>query len=156
MADYITKEGMLRLRVRMNELIKERSVTIKQVVTAREMGDLSENAEYHAAREKQRYLENEFNHIKSRIRKLQVIDPKNIPKDAVRFGALVTIRELSDGIIRKQQLVGIDEIFESENEYERISLASPIGKAMIGKKAGETFTVKAPIGDRKFKIIDIK
>ncbi len=156
MADYITKEGMLRLRVRMNELIKERSVIMKQVVTAREMGDLSENAEYHAAREKQRYLENEFNHIKSRIGKLQVIDPKNIPKDAVRFGAMVTIRELSDEKIRKQQLVGIDEVYESENEYERISLASPIGKAMIGKKAGETFTVKAPIGDRKFEIIDIK
>ncbi len=156
MADYITKEGMLRLRVRMNELIKERSVIMKQVVTAREMGDLSENAEYHAAREKQRYLENEFNHIKSRIAKLQVIDPKNIPKDAVRFGALVTIQELSDGKIRKQQLVGIDEIFESENEYERISLASPIGKAMIGKKKGETFISKAPIGERKFKIIDIK
>jgi len=80
MADYITKEGMLRLRVRMNELIKERSVIMKQVVTAREMGDLSENAEYHAAREKQRYLENEFNHIKSRIGKLQVIDPKIFPK----------------------------------------------------------------------------
>ncbi|NQV19243.1 MAG: transcription elongation factor GreA [Armatimonadetes bacterium] len=156
MADYITKEGMLRLRLRMNELIKERSVIMKQVVTAREMGDLSENAEYHAAREKQRYLENEFNHIKSRIGKLQVIDPINIPKDAVRFGALVTIRELSDGKIRKQQLVGIDEVYENKNEYERISLASPIGKAMIGKKNGETFMVKAPIGDRKFKIIDIK
>ena len=156
MADYITKEGMLRLRVRMNELIKERAVIMKQVVTAREMGDLSENAEYHAAREKQRYLENEFNHIKSRIAKLQVIEPKKIPKDAVRFGALVTIQELSDGEIRKQQLVGIDEVFESENEYERISIASPIGKAMIGKKAGETFIVKAPIGERKFKIIDIK
>jgi len=69
---------------------------------------------------------------------------------------MVTIRELSDEKIRKQQLVGIDEVYESENEYERISLASPIGKAMIGKKAEETFTVKAPIGDRKFEIIDIK
>lgn len=156
MADYITKEGMLRLRVRMNELIKERTFIMKQVVTAREMGDLSENAEYHAAREKQRYLENEFNHIKSRIGKLQVIDPKNIPKDAVRFGAFVTIQELSDDKIKKQQLVGIDEVYESENEFERISIASPIGKAMIGKKAGETFIVKAPIGERKFKIIDIK
>lgn len=156
MANYITKEGMQRLRIRMNELIKERPSIIKQVVTAREMGDLSENAEYHAARERQRHLENEYNKIKSRIDKLQVIDPANLPKDAVRFGAKVTVKEISTEEIFKFQLVGIDEIFDTEDEYERKSIASPIGKPMIGKKVGSHFVVQAPIGKREFEIIDIK
>ena len=156
MANYITKEGMQRLRKRIQELIKERPTVIKQVVTAREMGDLSENAEYHAAREKQRFLENEFNHLKKRIDHLQVIDAANIPKDAVRFGAKVLVKELIDNSLRKVQLVGVDEIFESENEYERISILSPVGKPMIGKKIGDQFTVIAPIGKREFEILEIK
>jgi len=156
MANYITKEGMQRLRIRMNELIQERPSIIKQVVTAREMGDLSENAEYHAARERQRHLENEYNRIKSRIDKLQVIDPTNIPKDAVRFGAKVTVKELPSGKTFKFQLVGVDEIFDTDEEYERKSIASPIGKPMIGKKVGQQFVVQAPIGDREFEIIDIR
>jgi len=103
MANYITKEGMQRLRKRIQELIKERPTVIKQVVTAREMGDLSENAEYHAARERQRFLENEFNHLKKRMDHLQVIDTANIPKDAVRFGARVLVKELKDNSLRKRK-----------------------------------------------------
>jgi transcription elongation factor GreA len=156
MANYITKEGMQRLRKRIQELIKERPSVIKQVVTAREMGDLSENAEYHAARERQKFLENEFNHLKKRMDHLQVIDTANIPKDAVRFGARVLVKELKDNSLKKVQLVGVDEIFESENEYERISILSPVGKPMIGKKIGDQFTVIAPIGKRKFEILEIK
>ena len=156
MANYITKEGMQRLRKRIQELIKERPTVIKQVVTAREMGDLSENAEYHAARERQRYLENEFNHLKKRIDHLQVIDDTNIPKDAVRFGARVLLKELKDNSLKKVRLVGADEIFDVKDEYERISILSPVGKPMIGKKVGMYFTVNAPIGKRKFEILEIK
>ncbi len=156
MANYITKEGMQRLRKRIQELIKERPTVIKQVVTAREMGDLSENAEYHAARERQRYLENEFNHLKKRIDQLQVIDDTNIPKDAVRFGARVLLKELKDNTLRKVRLVGADEIFDAKDEYERISILSPVGKPMIGKKVGMHFTVNAPIGKREFEILEIK
>lgn len=156
MPNYVTKEGMQYLQKRLNELIQARPAIIKQIVTAREMGDLSENAEYHAAREKQRHLENEYNHLKSRIGKLQVIDTENIPKDAVRFGARVTIKELNTGEMMKLHLVGIDETFETADEYKRKSVASPMGKPMIGKKPGDRFIVKAPIGDREFEIIDIK
>ena len=147
---------MQYLKKKMQQLVKERPSIIKQVVTAREMGDLSENAEYHAARERQRYLENEYNHIKSRIEKLQVLDTEKIPKDAVRFGAKVTVEELSSQEKKNIYLVGIDEVFESNNNYKRTSILSPIGKAMIGKKIGDHYIVKAPIGDREFVIIDIK
>ena len=156
MANYITREGMRRLHKRMNELIKERPDIIKQVVQAREMGDLSENAEYKAARERQRSLENEYNYIKRRIEKLKVVDEVTIPKDAVRFGARVTLKELSNNKILKFRLVGVDEVFDNNDEYERKSIASPIGKPMIGKKVGDHFLVKAPIGEREFEILDIK
>ncbi|MDA3814127.1 MAG: transcription elongation factor GreA [Candidatus Cloacimonetes bacterium] len=156
MANYITKEGMQQLRKRMQELIKIRSTVIKQVVTARDMGDLSENAEYHAARERQRHLENEFNNLKKRIDHLQVIDDTNIPKDAVRFGARVLVKELKNEILRKVRLVGADEIFDTEDEHERVSILSPVGKPMIGKKVGDHFTVIAPIGKREFEILEIK
>jgi len=156
MANYITKEGMQRLRKRIQELVKERPTVIKQVVTAREMGDLSENAEYHAARERQRHLENEFNSLKKKIDHVQVIDDTNIPKDAVRFGARVLLKELKNEILRKMRLVGVDEIFDTEDGYERISILSPVGKPMIGKKVGDHFTVIAPIGKREFEILEIK
>ena len=156
MANYITREGMQRLHKRMTELINERPNIIKQVITAREMGDLSENAEYKAARERQRNLENEYNHIKRRVEKLKVIDSDKIPKDAVRFGARVTIKEITNEKKLRIHLVGVDEIFETENEYERKSIASPMGKSMIGKKVGDRFLVKAPIGTREFEILTIE
>ena len=156
MSDYITKEGMQKLQKRLNELIRERPDVIKQVVTAREMGDLSENAEYHAAREKQRNLEKEFNHIKKRVTRLKVVDVDSIPKDAVRFGARVILKELSTGMEKRIFLVGIDEVFKTENEYERMSIASPIGKALIGKKNGDHIVVQVPIGKREFEILSIE
>ncbi len=87
---------------------------------------------------------------------LQVIDTESIPKDAVRFRARVLVKELKDNSLRKVQLVGVDEIFESEDKYERISILSPVGKPMIGKKIGDQFSVIAPIGKRKFEILEIK
>jgi len=156
MAHYITKDGMQRLRKRMQVLIGERPKVIKQVVTAREMGDLSENAEYHAARERQRFLENEFNRLKERSEQLQVIDTSSIPKDAVRFGARVIINNLKDNSQRKIHLIGVDEVYDSDDEYERISIMSPVGKPMIGKKVGEKFIVNAPIGRKEFEILEIK
>ena len=154
-ANYITKEGMQQLKSKMQQLIAERPAIIKQVVTAREMGDLSENAEYHAARERQRNLENDYNRLKSRIESLQVLDISKIAKDAVRFGAKVTVEELATGIVKKIFLVGIDEIYETDDDYERTSVLSPIGKAMIGKKVDNEYTVKAPVGDKYFKILKI-
>ena len=85
-----------------------------------------------------------------------VIDTADIPKDAVRFGARVLVEELKNKTKRKVQLVGVDEIYDSEDEYERISIISPVGKPMIGKRVGDEFTVNAPIGKREFKILEIK
>ena len=156
MADYITKEGMIHMRKRMQELVEERSEVIKMVVVAREMGDLSENAEYHAARERQRNVENEYNKLVNRSGKLLVIDPATISKDTARFGARVTMEEQNEGSIVKLQLVGIDEVYDSDDGYARTSILSPRGRALIGKKTGEVVTVKAPRGDMDFKILTIE
>ena len=156
MANYITKEGFDRLNKKLQQLIKERPAIIDQVQTAREMGDLSENAEYHAARERQKHLENEFNKLKRTLQSLKVLDVNKIAKDAVRFGAFVKIIETSKNKEYIYQVVGQDETFDYEDGIERISVTSPIGMSMIGKKEGESFVVKAPIGDREFKVLEIK
>jgi transcription elongation factor GreA len=156
MSDYITKEGMIHMRNRMKELVEERAEVIKMVVVAREMGDLSENAEYHAARERQGNVENEYNKLVNRSGKLLVIDPASISKESARFGARVTMEEQIKGSVVKLQLVGIDEVYDSDDGYARTSILSPRGRALIGKKVGDVVTVKAPRGDMNFKILIIE
>ncbi|MCK9329495.1 MAG: transcription elongation factor GreA [Candidatus Cloacimonetes bacterium] len=156
MSDYITLEGMQRLQKKINILAEERPAVIDQVQAARELGDLSENAEYHAAKEKQRSIERELSYLNSRMASLKIIDPSTLPKDAVRFGAYIKIIEVSSNEIFNYHLVGVDEIYERDDEIIQVSIASPIGKAMIGKKVNEEFIVQAPKGDRFFKILEIK
>ena len=157
MPEYITREGMERLNKRISFLLeKERPKVVKQVATAREMGDLKENAEYHAARERQRHIDDELTRLKSRAAILKVVDTNTIPKDAIRFGAYVEAEEIDESKIHHFRLVGVDEVNHVVEGVQLISVASPIGKAMIGKKNGEEFIVKAPIGDRKFKVLNIK
>lgn len=156
MSNYITKEGMERLYKRMSELMEERPKVIQQVVTAREMGDLSENAEYHAARERQRHIDQELGFIQGRLASLKMIDPSTLAKDAIRFGAYVQLIDLLNQQQVQYHLVGIDEIYDRTDGIVQVSVASPLGKAMIGKKPGEEFIVKAPIGDKRYKVLDIK
>lgn len=155
MADYITLEGMQRLHKRIQQLVEERPEIINQVVAARELGDLSENAEYHAAREKQRNVESELNRLQERVASLKLIDPSTLPKDAVRFGAYIDIIELPEKTPFKYHLVGVDEIYDRDDDIIQVSVASPLGKALIGKKVNDQAIVKAPKGDRTFKIKNI-
>jgi len=154
---YVTIKGLIRLKERLHYLnTVERPEIIKQVVTAREMGDLSENAEYHAAREKQRHIDKEINHLRSRISRLKAVDPAQIPKDAVRFGAIVTLKDLHSSEEVIYQIVGVDEIGEPESEIHPISIASPIGRGLLSKKQGENVIIEVPAGEREFKILEIK
>ena len=156
MSDYITMEGMQRLQKKLLTLTEERPLVLEQVQTARAMGDLSENAEYHAAKERQRNLDNELSYLNSRITALKIIDPSTLPKDTIRFGAYIKIKEEVDDKVLNYHLVGPDEVYDRNDEIVQVSIASPLGKAMIGKKVGETFIVKAPKGDFKYKVLEIK
>ncbi len=155
MAEYITREGMKRLEKKLNIILKERPGVIVRVQIAREMGDLSENAEYQGAKERQRQIDTEVDRIKRRMAVLKVVDPASIPKDAIRFGACVRAVEESSEEEFNYMLVGVDEVYQRDDDVILISVASPIGKAMIGKKKNENFTVFAPIGNRIFKILEI-
>jgi transcription elongation factor GreA len=155
--DYITKLGMDKLQKRIRHLSEiERPEIIKRVAIARAQGDLSENAEYKAAKEMQRHLDKELDHLKTRSTRLKVIDPTSLPKDCVRFGAYITVKELDSNQIVVYHLVGIDEVNFPEENAEQVSIASPIGSSMIGKKPGDMVVIQAPMGERIFEILEIK
>lgn len=154
---FITIQGMERLQKRINELMTERPEVIKAVAIAREFGDLSENAEYKAAKERQRSIDGEIDYLRRRASQLKVIDPSTFPKDAVRFGTSCRTvdQDTNEEIVFK--VVGAAELnfYEDETAAQVVSVVSPIGKGLLGKKPNEVAIVKAPMGDRLLKIIEI-
>ena len=156
MSDYITKEGIIRIQKKIIALQEERPFVVEQMQAARELGDLKENAEYHASKEKLRNIDQELTTLNGKVQTLKVIDPDTLSKEAIRFGAYVTLEEKITGDNYKYRLVGIDEIYDRDDGILHTSIASPLGKAMLGKKKNEEFVVKAPVGDRFFKVINIE
>jgi len=165
--NYITPGGMQELRRKQIALQIERPKVLEQVQTAREMGDLSENAEYHAAKERQRNIDRELANISNRISALKIVDPKEIPKDSIRFGARVKLqlvsispskneKQLQKNKVETYDLVGVDEVWDTDNNILRVSIASPIGEAMLGKKIDEEFEFNAPNGNTyNYKVLKI-
>ncbi len=153
--DFITKAGMVALQKRIQDLNKVRPEIIKRIQVAREQGDLSENAEYKAAKEEQRMVDNELDYLKRRSAILTVLDTTSIPKDKVRFGAFVKVKEIETDEEILYRLVGVDEVNFLEEGVNKISVASPIGLALIGKSKEQRTTVKAPRGHRDLLILDI-
>lgn len=153
---FITTQGMERLQKRINVLMAERPEVIKAVAIAREFGDLSENAEYKAAKERQRTIDSEIDYLRRRSSQLKVIDPSNFPKDAVRFGTCCKTRDMDTLEEISFRLVGAAELnFWDEEDFQAVSVVSPIGKGLLGKKPGETAEIKAPMGDRHLEVLEI-
>jgi len=154
---FITKPGMEKLQQRINELMTERPEVIKAVAIAREFGDLSENAEYKAAKERQRIIDSEIDYLRRRSAHLKVVDTSVFPKDAVRFGSYCLAKDEANGEEVCYQVVGAEELnFTHEEGIQAVSVVSPIGHALLGKKVGEIAAVHAPMGIRNLKIIKIK
>ncbi|NLW18733.1 MAG: transcription elongation factor GreA [Candidatus Cloacimonetes bacterium] len=152
----ITPAGMDAIQRRIQELMNERPEVIEAVAIAREFGDLSENAEYKAARERQRQIDGEIDHLRRRASRLKVIDPTGIPKDKVRFGSVCHTRDLHSGEEIVFQVVGVDELnYFADEEIQPVSVLSPIGKALLGRQAEEVANVQAPIGNRELQILKI-
>ena len=149
----ITRAGFTRLK-RELEVLKTVSIpaNIKDIETARAQGDLSENAEYSAAKERQSFLHGKTQELENALATANVIDLKNLSCDKAVFGSCVTIEDVSDGKKITYQLVGP---YESDLEKNRISVTSPIGKALIGMCVGSEVSVKTPGGVREFEIVDI-
>ncbi|MDP8232296.1 MAG: GreA/GreB family elongation factor [Candidatus Zophobacter franzmannii] len=153
--DFITKEGMIYLQKRIQDLNDIRPSIIIRVQVAREQGDLSENAEYKAGKDELRMVDKEIDYLNRRSAKVMVLDPETIPKDKVRFGAFVRVVEISNNIETLYRLVGVDEVNFLEEGCNKISVASPIGLGMTGKEIGQIAIAKTPRGLREFKILEI-
>lgn len=149
----ITKEGYENLKKELEHLKKvDRPENIKAIEEARAHGDLSENAEYDAAKDRQQFLENRINELGYKLGNADIIDCDSSPKDTVVFGCRVVMENIDTGENVEYKLVGPDE---SDIKEQRISVSSPLGKAMIGKKAGDEITLQAPGGERKYELIEI-
>ena len=150
----ITPEGHQRLKAELHRLkTKERPAVIQAIAEARAHGDLKENGEYHAAREKQGLLEARILDLEQLLGKAEVIDHKEHQSDRIVFGSTVTLRDLSTDEEKRYQIVGK---FESDIPAGKIPFSSPIAKALIAKKAGEDVSVQVPKGLLEFKIIKIE
>ena len=151
----ITPDGWKKLRDELHRLkTVERQEVIKLIEYARSLGDLSENAEYETAKQKQSFIEGRILEIEGRLGRAEVIDPEKITaRDRVVFGLTVTVEDVDSGDIRKYKLVGEDE---SEPENGFISVTSPVGSALIGKRVDDEIQVRAPGGIKEFLVLSIE
>ena len=150
----LTKRGAEMLRDELQRLKSvERPSVINSIAEARAQGDLSENAEYDAAKEKQGFIEGRIAEIESKLAGAQVIDPAAVEADGrVVFGATLELEDLDSGAKVKYQIVGDDE---ADIDHGLISISSPIARALIGKSEGDVASVQAPGGGREYEIIAV-
>ena len=149
----ISKMGFEKLKKDL-EYLKRVAVpeNIKEIEEARAHGDISENAEYAAAKERQSFIQGKIQELKNNLATSIIIDPKDLTDDRAVFGSTVTIEDVNTEEVIKYQLVGP---FESDVNENKISVTSPIGKALIGKEVGDEVKANTPGGVREFEIVDI-
>jgi transcription elongation factor GreA len=145
-------EGYERLTAELKALREERPRIVEAIEEARAHGDLSENAEYHAAKERQGQVEASIGDLEDRVSRAQIVDPTSLSGDRIIFGATVTLLDDEDKPV-KYQIVGP---YEADAKVGRISYASPLGKALIGRKAGDEIEVTVPSGDRFYVVKKIE
>lgn len=150
----MTSSGMTALEEELKTLrSKERPAVIKAIAEAREHGDLSENAEYHAARERQSFIEGRIAELEDVISRADVIDVSKLSGDTIRFGAHVTLVDEDTEEEVTYQIVGP---YEANLEQGSVSIASPLAKALIGKSEGDVVEVAAPGGARSYEVLSVK
>ncbi len=149
----ITREGYDKLKIELDRMRNVEMIEVtKRVATARDMGDLSENAEYHAAREDQGILEAKIRDLSDRLSRAVIVDTSSLPKDTVAFGSRVKVMDLDVDEEETFELIGPGQ----ENpDTGRILTSSPIGQGLIGRKKGETVEIQVPRGTIRFKILEI-
>jgi transcription elongation factor GreA len=151
----LTVNGAEKLRAELHELkTVQRPGVVNAIAEARSHGDLSENAEYHAAKERQSFIEGRIAELESKIANAQVIDPAKVDADGrCVFGATVELEDAKSGDVVTYQIVGEDE---ADIKQGKISISSPLARALIGKSSGDTAEVHAPGGVREYEILDVK
>lgn len=149
----ITPEGLKKLQEELKRLKSiERPKVIESIAEARGHGDISENAEYDAAKEQQAFLEKKIRDIENNIANADVVDPSAMSTDRVVFGLQVRVQDLDTGEETSYQIVGVDE---ADIAQQRISVSSPVARALIGKSVGDVVQVQIPRGLRELEILEI-
>jgi transcription elongation factor GreA len=149
----ITKQGYENLKKELHRLkTVERPENIKAIEEARAHGDLSENAEFDAAKDRQGFIEGRINEVTYKISSADVIDPEALSREKVVFASRVVLENIDTEESVEYQVVGPDE---ADIEKGTISVSSPLGKAMIGKKPGDEITIQAPGGKRCYELVEI-
>jgi len=152
--EYVTQQVLQKMKEELHDYkFTKRPIISKQVTAAREHGDLKENAEYHAAREELSMLETKIKQMEDRIGRARIIKEEEIPNDAIYILSKVVLKDLDRKDTIEYKLVSPAEANIAEN---KISVASPVGKALIGKKKGEKVTIEVPAGKLNYEIVDIK
>ena len=150
----MTGPGLQRLEEELRFLrSQERPAIIRAIAEARSHGDLSENAEYHAARERQSFVEGRIQELEEVVSSVEVIDLSTLSGDNVKFGAHVKLVDEETDKEATYQIVGV---YEADIKQARLSVSSPLAKALIGKKIGDSISVPAPGGDRTYEILSVK
>ena len=149
----MTKEGYEKKKADLDRMTNIEMIEVaKRIATAREMGDISENAEYHAAREDQGMLQARIDALKDQLSRAMIIDKSALPTDVVAFGALVKVKDLDMAEVETFHLVGPGEEDYNNN---KILTNSPIGQGLLGKKIGEVASIKVPMGTIRYEVLEI-
>ena len=149
----ITPEGYQRLQEELGKLLKiDRPKNIKDIAEARAHGDLSENAEYHAAKERQSFIEGRIRDLQTKLALAEVIDPARINQSRIAFGAKVKVLDIEANEEHVFFLVGPDE---ADVKNGKISINSPVGKSLLGKEVGESVVIRAPAKTMEYEILEI-
>ena len=150
----MTAPGLQRLEDELKTLKSvHRPAIIRSIAEARTHGDIAENAEYHAARERQSFIEGRIAELEEIISSVEVIDPSSISGDQIKFGAHVRVVDEETEKVVTYQIVGVHE---ADIKDAKLSISSPLAKALIGKKVGDSVSVPAPGGDRTYEILSVK
>ena len=149
---YVTEEGLENLKNKMKQLVSQRPEISQQIAEARDKGDLSENAEYDAAKEAQGMLEMRIAQIQEQIRNVRIIDKSKLNSDMVNIMNIVKMKNLKNNKILQYTLVPENE---ANIKQGKISIKTPIAKGLLGKKVGDKTKIKVPSGIMEFEILDI-
>jgi len=150
----ITRPGLEALQDELKQLkTVERPAVVEAIKVARDHGDLSENAEYDAAKDRQGHIEARIAYLEDRTSRAEVVDTSQIGIDRVRFGTTVVLEDLDSGDELEYSLVGEDE---ADLEQQKLSIASPVGRALIGKQEDDEVVVQVPSGKRRYEVREIK
>ena len=153
MTTYLTKDGIAKLEKQLEDLRDQKRRLSKEVGVAREFGDLRENAEYHAAKERLQQVLQKIGELEYKLSHVQIVDPTQLPDGIATVGTRLTVKDLSTGREETYTLIGPEE---SDPATGKISFQSPLGRAFLGRKVKEEINVVLPGGERSYKILSIK